>query len=540
MLLTPTEDARTTRRTTRTANEVMRARFEELRAARRRAEALRAGVGVELERRRAGARVEDARREAETKERQRRVEDAQRVIEGLKVRVLDARAAMEREMTAFDDRERVLCEARATLRDAERMAFEVEVPCALAEAEADLRALRKVRDEHQRRVMRQLRALIPVRLDEEYPPLGGRPAGIRACESRVPDVGDDVGFDARELAAGLGALMHFTALASRYLDAPRLHRGSHAGSQSFVWAPTSAWDDAVASVWENAGSVHVRDFAGPNAERLPLFLPRSITDGASGGSGSNRSGSGSTGGGNAADPSSAYVRDCRRALIRAIRLLARSASATCAHQARECGVVPPKDWGPFAQLCALTAHVARGEDDRRRRSNTPPPPARILRNSTNSIIVERRSSPEILEAAIMMQSVADGHGCGHGAHAEHTEIAPSIVEVSRGKWLSDSRRERDVAFEDDAALVAVDDTFFNETTDDGVDAWEAMHPNARRQQHHHHRGIGEATKASSRKPPTGAAGQRVVLPPPPSASDDVEQWERAMLVDNQRQHARRA
>jgi len=140
----------------------------------------------------------------------------------------------------------------------------------------------------------------------------------------------------------------------------------------------------------------------------------------------------------------------------------------------------------------------------------------------------------------MMQSVADGHGCGHGAHAEHTEIAPSIVEVSRGKWLSDSRRERDVAFEDDAALVAVDDTFFNETTDDGVDAWEAIHPNARRQQHHHHRGIGEATKASSRKPPTGAAGQRVVLPPPPSASDDVEQWERAMLVDNQRQHARRA
>lgn len=519
----------------------------ELRATRRRAEALRACISVELERRRASARVEDARRDAETEKRRRRVEDARKVIEGLKMKVHDARADLEREMTACDARERVLCEARAALRDAERAAFEVEVPCALAEAEADLRALREVRDDHQRRVMRQLRALIPVRLDEDYLPLGGRPLGIRACESRVPDVGDDVGFDARELAAGLGALMHFTALASRYLDAPRLHRGSHAGSQSFVWAPTSAWDDAVASVWENAGSVHVRDFAGPNAERLPLFLPRSITDGAAaGGTGSNNRSSGPGSTGNAAgDPSSAYVRDCRRALVRAIRLLARSASATCAYQARECGVVPPKDWGPFAQLCALTAHVARGEDDRRRRSNTPAPapPARVLRNSTNSVVVERRSSPEILEAAIMMQSVADGHGYGYAAHTEIAESSSSsIVEISRGKWLSDSRRERErdvLAFEDDAALVDfVDDTsFFNETTEDGVDAWEAVHPNARGQ---YHRGTVGAIKSSSRcsKPPTGAASRRVVLPPPPSASDDVEQWERAMIVDNQRQHAR--
>jgi hypothetical protein len=553
-MMVPTDgDAamRMRRRTTDENTNVVCARFTaELRAARRRAEALRACISVELERRRASARVEDARRDAETEKRRRRVEDAYKVVEGLKEKVHDARANLEDEMTACDARERVLCEARAALRDAERAAFEVEVPCALAEAEADLRALREVRDEHQRRVMRQLRALIPVRLDEDYLPLGGRPLGIRACESRVPDVGDDVGFDARELAAGLGALMHFTALASRYLDAPRLHRGSHAGSQSFVWAPTSAWDDAVASVWENAGSVHVRDFAGPNAERLPLFLPRSITDGAAaGGTGSNVRSSGPGASGNAAtDPSSAYVRDCRRALVRAIRLLARSASATCAYQARECGVVPPKDWGPFAQLCALTAHVARGEDDRRRRSNTPAPapPARVLRNSTNSIVVERRSSPEILEAAIMMQSVADGHGYGYGYYnAAHTEIAESstsssIVEISRGKWLSESRRERDVlAFEDDAALVDfVDDaSFFNETTEDGVDAWEAIHPNARGQ---NHRGTSGAIKSSSRcsKPPTGAAGRRVVLPPPPSASEDVEQWERAMLVDNQRQHAR--
>ena len=142
----------------------------------------------------------------------------------------------------------------------------------------------------------------------------------------------------------------------------------------------------------------------------------------------------------------------------------------------------------------------------------------------------------------MMQSVADGHGYGYAAHTDIAETSSSIVEISRGKWLSDSRRQRErdvLAFEDDAALVDfVDDTsFFNETTEDGVDAWEAIHPNARVQ---YHRGTGGAIKSSSRcsKPPTGAASRRVVLPPPPSASEDVEQWERAMLVDNQRQHAR--
>ena len=164
-------------------------------------------------------------------------------------------------------------EARATLRDAARAALEVEVPCAAAEVEREFRAVSAARDALEaRRAMARLRALLPVRIDEER---GGRaaPRGVRACEWRVPDAIDDRGFDAHELAAGLGALMHFSALASRYLDAPRLHRGSHAASQSYVWAPTSAWDDVDSSVWENKGTVHVRDFAGVNSERLELFLP---------------------------------------------------------------------------------------------------------------------------------------------------------------------------------------------------------------------------------------------------------------------------
>ena len=122
---------------------------------------------------------------------------------------------------------------------------EVEVPCALAEAENDHGRAMEARSREVARAMRHLRALLPVTVDNDGTSTAkdcfgeGRPD---ACARRVarPDATDDEGFDAYELAAGLGILMHFTALASRYLDAPRLHRGSHAGSQSFV-APTSAW-----------------------------------------------------------------------------------------------------------------------------------------------------------------------------------------------------------------------------------------------------------------------------------------------------------
>ena len=50
------------------------------------------------------------------------------------------------------------------------------------------------------------------------------PTAVRVCGLRVPDPGDGAGFQAHELSAGLGVLLHFVNLAARYLAAPTLHR----------------------------------------------------------------------------------------------------------------------------------------------------------------------------------------------------------------------------------------------------------------------------------------------------------------------------
>ena len=186
--------------------------------ARRRATTARTG------RARAGRADEEARR--------------RRAIEEAVARVTREKACRDAERGAVEARERALAAARTMLRDAERAAFEVEVPCALAEAESDHGRAMEARSREVARAMRHLRALLPVTVDNDGTSTAkdcfgrGAPRRVRACEWRVPDATDDEGFDAYELAAGLGILMHFTALASRYLDAPRLHRGSHAASQS--------------------------------------------------------------------------------------------------------------------------------------------------------------------------------------------------------------------------------------------------------------------------------------------------------------------
>ena len=476
--------------------------------ARRRATTARTG------RARAGRADEEARR--------------RRAIEEAVARVTREKACCDAERGAVEARERALAAARTTLRDAERAAFEVEVPCALAEAESDHGRAMEARSREVARAMRQLRALLPVMVDNDGTSTAkdcfgrGAPRRVRACEWRVPDATDDEGFDAYELAAGLGILMHFTALASRYLDAPRLHRGSHAGSQSFVWAPTSAWDNANASVWENGGSVHVRDFAGVDAERLSLFLPRSVVEGSG-------------------DPTSASVRESRLRLKRAIRLLARSAAATCAHQARECGVVPPNRWGPFAQLCALTASVARGTSggpsgpaaSQETSSSSPkrsPSPARVLYNATNNhdadVESARRASPELLKSMAMVHNATDEarSGVEHRAREGRSTLFASIAEASRSRWLWDrsrvSRELRETLIEEDE-FESLDDRFFIDLdSTDGIDDWDTIHFAARKT---------NARVEAEKSPP-----RSLVLPPPPSAVDDFDHWERAMLVDSQR------
>lgn len=67
------------------------------------------------------------------------------------------------------------------------------------------------------------------------------PTAVRVCGLRVPDPSDAVGFHAHELSAGLGTLLHFVTLASRYLAAPTLHRGAPR------WGGVPGWVTCVSS-----------------------------------------------------------------------------------------------------------------------------------------------------------------------------------------------------------------------------------------------------------------------------------------------------
>ena len=163
--------------------------------------------------------------------------------------------------------------------------------------------------------------------------------------------------------------MHFTALASRYLDAPRLHRGSHAGSQSASWRPRARGTTPRSSVWRTEDPCTCASSRGVDAERLSCsyrevwWRDRAIRR-------ARRF--------ERVDRDSSERFDCWRGRRR----------ADGRDQARECGVVPPNRWGPFAQLCALTASVARdtsggpsGPTASQETSNLAPkrllPPARV-------------------------------------------------------------------------------------------------------------------------------------------------------------------
>ena len=84
--------------------------------------------------------------------------------------------------------------------------------------------------------------------------------------------------------------------------------------------------------------------------------------------------------------------------------------------------MPPNRWGPFAQLCALTASVARDTSggpsgptaSQETSSSAPkrlPSPARVLYNATNNHDVDvesaRRASPELLKSMAMVHNATD-------------------------------------------------------------------------------------------------------------------------------------
>ena len=403
-------------------------------------------------------------------------------------RARDAHAsAAHMEGDILAQRERALARANARLSDMARAAFDVEVPCALATAESALSSARRACDAAVARAMRHLRALMPITIQNGAP--GAAPRGIRACEFWIPDARDADGFDARELAAGLGVLMHFSALASRYLDAPRLHRGAHAGSESYVWAPTSAWDDASGSAWENRGSVHVRDVPPANAsERFPLFLPRALVDGSHG------------------DRTGVELKESRMRLKAGIRLLTRSVAAMCAHQCRTLGVSAPDEYGPFAQLCALTVAVARGQDTARmsvQQALPPsvPTPVHVLHNSTNS------AGPEP-DGTHVSSAIADA--ARSSIFKRRTPSPRPTAPTLRWPW--DRRRVSMDLDEDDFGNL--EGGLFDVDVDaTGVEHWSREH-------------IVSSHKQSPRLFPEPSL-RSLVLPPPPSEIDDTAQWEAA-------------
>lgn len=127
----------------------------------------------------------------------------------------------------------------------------------------------------------------------------------------------------------------------------------------------------------------------------------------------------------------------------------------------------------------------------------------------------------------MMQSITEGVVFDAGG-AKRSALATSIMEASR-RWLCERppSRARDEGFtaieEDD--FESVDENFFATDLDcaDGIDDWDSIHVDRVGWKKSKTR---EAMNAA--KPP-----RNLVLPPPPS-SEDIEHWERAMLVDNKR------
>ena len=204
--------------------------------------------------------------------------------------------------------------------------------------------------------------------------------------------------------------------------------------------------------------------------------------------------------------------------------------------------MPPNRWGPFAQLCSLTASVARDTSggpsgstaSQETSSSAPkrlPSPARVLYNATNNHDVDvesaRRASPELLKSMAMVHNATDEArpSVKHRAREGRSTLFASIAEASRSRWLWDrsrvSRELRETMIEEDE-FESLDDRFFIDLdSTDGIDDWDTIHFAARKTTN---------ARVEAEKPPP----RSLVLPPPPSAVDDIDHWERAMLVDSQR------
>lgn len=127
----------------------------------------------------------------------------------------------------------------------------------------------------------------------------------------------------------------------------------------------------------------------------------------------------------------------------------------------------------------------------------------------------------------MMESITEGI-VDDASAAKRSALSTSITEASRRSLCerppSRARDQGFTAIEEDE-FESLGESFFAADLDcaDGIDDWDSVH--------------GErdgGTKSKTRDAMNAAKPPRnFVLPPPPS-SEDIEHWERAMLVDNQR------
>ena len=107
-------------------------------------------------------------------------------------------------------------------------------------------------------------------------------------------------------------------------------------------------------------------------------------------------------------------------------------------------------------------------------------------------------------------------------------MSSTIAEISRNHWLSarawaQTPRESNAIVDDDELLFETLNTggfFIDHDSVDDIGGWEAIHGNRSR-------------PAAVDDVVAPVSNRGLVLPPPPSAVDDIEHWERAMLVDNQ-------
>ena len=224
------------------------------------------------------------------------------------------------------------------------------------------------------RVIAQLRQALPLHwkrtssdTGRDAPHSPDAPRFVRICGAVLPaDTDFTTGsLSVAEVSAGLGLMLHFATLASRYIGAPLLCQGSFRGSTSTVWQRRSVDDDGYdggglplyASGWDSGDAPG--SGAGAAGGQLATVaavgswargLGRVVLEGVD--ASFARDGGLASDAWAAPGPGAAQRQAGLRLLHRAVRQL-------CAHELHQAGAPPPPRWGPFALLAAVCAGLAR-------------------------------------------------------------------------------------------------------------------------------------------------------------------------------------